>query len=72
MVIVLSLNYRYGKTAAPIQNIIGKLGAFLITMDKVTVQTDLTVGDPCFHCNSVFIPLIKNSRSNELKLYILF
>ena len=41
MVIVLSLNYRYGKTAAPIQNIIGKLGAFLITMDDVIVNGEV-------------------------------
>ena len=70
MVVVLRFNDRYGETAAPIQDIIGKLGTFLITVNKVTVQTDLTVGDPCFHCNSALIPFCEDSRSDILKFNI--
>ena len=72
MMIVLSLNNRYGKTAVPIEYIIGKSDTFLISVHKVTVQTYLAIGNFGFHRDSAFIPLSKNGRSNILQFYIFF
>ena len=56
MIIVLRFNYSNRKAIAPVENVISVFSAFLISVDKITVKANLSIGYLSFHSYLAFIP----------------